>query len=137
MSYNESGSQVHLEMIHPQSGVGFLPGAMKGNEVITCQPGDVIFREGEESDFLYYIAEGLYDIVIGGKIVDTVSPKDILMGEMSFLLEARRTSDVVAQTQGKLLKISKQDFIDIVKNQPYYGVFLARLMAQRLYRIRH
>ena len=124
-------------MSHPKGTVAFFPSAIKDNDLIECKPGDVIFKEGDESDFLYYVAEGVFDIIINGQRIDSITPEDILLGEMSFLLEAQRTSDVIAKTEGRLLKISKQDFIDIVKNQPYYGVFLARLMAQRLYRIRH
>ena len=34
-----------------------------------------------------------------------------------------------------LIKISKQDFVNLIKENPHYGIFLARLLAQRLARL--
>ena len=34
-----------------------------------------------------------------------------------------------------LIRISKQDFVNLIKENPHYGIFLARLLAQRLARL--
>ncbi len=57
------------------------------------------------------------------------------MGEMSFLLSNRRSATVVAKGPCNLIKISKQDFVNLIKGSPHYGIFLARLLAQRLARL--
>ena len=72
---------------------------------------------------------------INGKHVDYLTPDDILIGEMSFLLEEQRSATVLATTPGKLIKVSKEDFITIIQNQPYYGLFLSKLIAKRLHRL--
>jgi hypothetical protein len=34
--------------------------------------------------------------------------------------------------KGVLIRISKESFINVIKERPHYGIFLARLLAQRL-----
>jgi CRP-like cAMP-binding protein len=59
----------------------------------------------------------------------------MFIGEMSFLLSNQRTATVVAKDGGTCIKVSKQDFVDLIKRNPHYGIFLARLLAQRLTRL--
>lgn len=136
VDYNEAGNEVTLEFRHTTGGAA-IPGALRDNEMLECAPGDVIFNQGEASDYLYYVAAGEFQVVANGHQVATLTPADMLMGEMSLLLEETRSATVIARTPGRLIRISKQDFIDIVKREPYYGLFLARLMARRLYRLSH
>lgn len=130
--YNDAGNEVTVEFAHAAGQSAQIPGAFRGNEIVECQPGDVIFRQGEESDFLYYVAEGEFHVKVNNHHVANITPSDVLMGEMSFLLEEQRSATVIAGTAGKMIKISKQDFIAILKDQPYYGLFLAKLIAKRL-----
>jgi CRP-like cAMP-binding protein len=53
---------------------------------------------------------------------------------MSFLLEETRSATVIANTPGKLVKISKESLVNTIKRHPHYGMFLAKLLAQRLVR---
>jgi len=64
-----------------------------------------------------------------------LTPDDIFMGEMSFLLSNRRSATVVSKGKSVLIRISKQDFVNLIKENPHYGIFLARLLAQRLARL--
>lgn len=137
VTYNDRGNEVTISINHRQNTTNTVPAVFQDQEVELFQPGDWVFREGEESDFLYYIAEGEYRVEVEGKQVATITPADILMGEMSFLLQEHRSADVVANTQGKLIKISSAALINSIKDQPYYGLFLAKLLAQRLYDLAH
>ncbi|MBI4082760.1 MAG: cyclic nucleotide-binding domain-containing protein [Candidatus Lambdaproteobacteria bacterium] len=134
IAYNDRGNEVTLRIKHRVNASGFVPAAFSGSDFLQCSPGDVVFRQGEESNFLYYVAEGEYRVEINGVPVAKVTPADILVGEMSFLLQDRRSATVIANTPGRLIKISKQTFINSLKNQPYYGLFLAKLLARRLNR---
>jgi CRP-like cAMP-binding protein len=53
---------------------------------------------------------------------------------MSFLLDNRRSATVRAEEDGKLIRISKKSFIKVIKRYPHYGIFLSRLIAQKLAR---
>ena len=133
VKYNDRGNEVTVSIHHRQNTTNTVPAVFRGREVESFQPGDMVFREGENSDFLYYIAEGEYRVEVEGKQVATITPADILMGEMSFLLQEPRSADVFANTPGKLIKITSAALINSIKDQPYYGLFLAKLLAQRLY----
>ncbi|MEE8395666.1 MAG: cyclic nucleotide-binding domain-containing protein [bacterium] len=132
IGYNEKGNTVTLSLIHRQNTTNTVPLVFQDHETLVVAPGDPVFQQGEESDFLYYIAEGEYGVEINGVVVATVTPADILVGEISFLLQDNRSATVVAKSHGKLIKISKEAFVNSIKAQPYYGLFLAKLLAQRL-----
>jgi CheY-like chemotaxis protein len=134
IAYNDAGNEVTLEFQHRSGGTN-IPGVLRDNEVVECSPGQSIIKQGDVSDFLYYVAEGEYRVIVDGNHVANLTPADVLMGEMSLLLEETRSATVIASTPGRLVKISKQDFINIIKHQPYYGLFLSKLMAKRLHRL--
>ena len=89
----------------------------------------------EASDYLYYIVSGRFLVFSGNKYVSYLTPDDMFIGEMSFLLSNQRSASVVAKGEGRAVKISKQDFVNLIKQNPHYGIFLARLLAQRLTRL--
>jgi CheY-like chemotaxis protein len=134
LTYNEKGNEVCFEIEHQSDGLGTKPGLFDNIMPTAVKPGDIVFHEGEAGDFLYYIAKGRYDVICGGTVVSSLSADDILMGEMAFLLNNRRTATVRAATDGTLVRMSKKDFVEAIKAKPHYGLFLARLLAQRLAR---
>jgi len=85
--------------------------------------------------FLYYIVKGQYEVIHNGTAVSVLSPDDVFMGEMSFLLNNRRSATVRAAATGKLIEISKKAFVEAIKRKPHYAVFLSRLLAQRIQRL--
>ena len=70
-----------------------------------------------------------------GAVVSDLTPDDMFLGEMSFLLNNHRSATVKAAGSARLLRIPKQSFVNVIKKQPHYGIFLARLLAQRLDRL--
>lgn len=66
--------------------------------------------------------------------VGALGPEDIFVGEMSFLLNNRRSATVRAETEGKLVKISRRAFVTVIKEYPHYGIFLSKLLARKLVR---
>jgi len=134
LRYNEKGNEVLFEVEHARDCVNAMPAAFENIAPVDVRPGDVIFRDGENGDFLYYIAKGTFDVIVHDTTVATLSADDIFMGEMSFLLNNRRSATVRATTDGTLLRISKRDFVEAIKRKPHYAWFLSRLLAQRLLR---
>jgi hypothetical protein len=134
LSYNEVGNEVRFEIEHRADEASLTPELLAHIEPVDFEPGATVFAEGEPGTFLYYIAKGRYEVVVGERVVSTLSPDDIFMGEMAFLLNNRRSAGVRAQTPGRLIKISKKDFVEAVQNKPHYALLLARLLAQRIER---
>lgn len=135
LTYNERGNEVRLAFEHRHPMRNAVPEALRDSEEVRVQPGEVVMQQGEQSTYLYYVAEGEFRVEVNGVHIATVSPDDVLLGEMSFLLEERRSASVIARTPGRLIRISQEAFINIVKDQPYYALFLAKLLAQRLNRL--
>lgn len=135
LSYNEKGNEVSFEVEHQQNESNSIPAIFDQSQEMTFLDGQYICSEGEESDYLYYIVSGTLYVYSKGKLVSALTPDDMFMGEMSFLLSNRRSATVVSKGKSVLIRISKQDFVNLIKDSPHYGIFLARLLAQRLARL--
>ncbi|TVR69148.1 MAG: hypothetical protein EA427_08965 [Spirochaetaceae bacterium] len=134
LKYNEKGNTVSLEVQHEKQ-ANAAPGLFSQQQPEDFSPGEVIFHEGDVSNDLYYIISGSLDVVKEGQRIATLTPDDIFLGEMSFLLGNRRSAAVVSRTQSRLIRVTKNAFVSGIQRQPHYGIFLARLLAQRLSRI--
>lgn len=135
LHYNESGNEVSFEISHQQNASNTRPAIFDQAMEMVFEDGQYVCAEGEESDYLYYIVSGSLYVYAKGKLVSSLSPDDMFMGEMSFLLSNRRSATVVSKGHSVLIRISKQDFVNLIKESPHYGIFLARLLAQRLARL--
>lgn len=133
--YNESGNAVKFEIDHQTDIEKETPETFHHLGTRVLNPGDIVFLQGEPGTFLYYIVKGEYDIFFNEKRVSTMTVDDIFMGEMSFLLNNRRSATVKARCEGKLIEISKNDFVEVVKRKPHYALFISRLLAKRIERL--
>ncbi len=134
LTYNDAGNEVRIEIGHQLNESNILPQAFS-EKVTNFKDGETVFTEGEESNFLYYIVSGELQIVAGKKVLATLNPSDLFLGEMSFLLNDKRSATVRSVGESRLLKISKESFVNVIKQKPHYGIFLARILAQRIDRL--
>ncbi|MFP4408167.1 MAG: cyclic nucleotide-binding domain-containing protein [Spirochaetaceae bacterium] len=132
LRYNNAGNQVSFELPHTLEAANTRPTLFEAQPEKRFQDGEVVFREGEASNYLYYIAAGRLGIYSGDQQLSTLTPNDLFLGEMSFLLGDRRSATVVSSGESVLIPISKHHFVSVIKERPHYGIFLARLLAQRL-----
>jgi anti-sigma regulatory factor (Ser/Thr protein kinase) len=133
VKYNRKGNKVALYLTNKNVEHDIPPGLLTGEPFIV-KNGDVIIREGDESDCLFYITSGRYGVYVNDKRIDTITPNEIFMGEMAFILNQNRTATIIAEGPGKLVRINHKVFIDIIREYPHYIIFLSRLIAQRLLR---
>lgn len=132
LAYNEKGNQVRFEIPLDSQEQPLTPKLFQGQPARRVNAGEEVMREGDESDNVYYIASGRYDVIANGHPVYRLTPDDIFIGEMAFLLGGRRSATVVAATDGLLVPIGKRELLLKIRENPHYGLFLARLMAERL-----
>ena len=135
LQYNDAGNEVSFELSHPRREVNAVPGIFQDQEETAFDDRDVVFTEGEESNYLYYIVSGTLDVYSGGEHITSLGPEDMFLGEMSFLLNDKRSATVISRGTSTLIRISKNSFVNAIKDNPHYGIFLARLLAQRLSRL--
>ncbi len=131
LTYNDKGNEATIVMKTDRDEKTVPQGFLSQKELI-LKSGDVVFNEGEKSNHLYYIVNGSYEISVKGVVLAELNPSDVFLGEMSFLLNNKRVATVKAKTEGKLVEITKNSFINILKKYPHYGVFLSKLLAKRL-----
>jgi anti-sigma regulatory factor (Ser/Thr protein kinase) len=134
LRYNDAGNQVTMIVRHDANVEQDVPVGFTRGKVLTVKKGDIVLREDEPSDYLYYIISGTYSVYHNLKKVGSLSPQDIFMGEMSFLLNQRRSASVRADGPGKLILLTRRNFVDVIRLYPHYGIFLSKLLAKRLVR---
>jgi len=132
--YNSKGNKAALVVKHDASVEHYVPAGFIKEQVIQINKGDVVLREGERSDCLYYISAGTFEVLHNDKCVGTLCAQDIFLGEMSFLLDQRRSATIRATSAGKLILLTQKNFINIIREYPHYGIFLSKLLAKRLVR---
>ena len=87
---------------------------------LSAKAGDVIIKQGEEGDFYYLIESGQAVVTrtftVGGepKVIAHLKDGDIF-GEEAPVSDSRRNATVTMETDGILLKLEKQDFIELLK----------------------
>lgn len=135
LTYNQKGNALQFDFPHQEAVTNATPALFHDLETVQFKAGDCVFKQGEPSNFLYYIAQGTFEVLVNDSRVSLLTPDDIFLGEMSFLLNNRRSATVRAIADGCLIRISKKEFVEGIKEKPHYSLFLARLLAQRLERL--
>jgi CRP-like cAMP-binding protein len=104
-------------------------------ERLAYDVGQVMFNAGDPGDAAYIIIEGTVEISVptpsGPIIVNTLSKNEIL-GEIAIFGEVPRTATAKAQTRLETLKISKELFIKVIRENPDAAIELIKILASRL-----
>jgi len=105
--------------------------------------GEVVFREGDLADAIYFVLSGLVSVrlPLAGQGRDrrlaTLGP-GVAVGEMAFLDEGRRSADVVAEEDSVLARLSIDNLRAIGESSPRvistFSANLARNLSGRLRR---
>jgi len=91
--------------------------------------GNMVFRRGDISAKLYYIAAGKIEIEEYGAVLEPGS----LLGEISLFSEDRaRTASARCVTDCRLRSLSEEQVKLLYFQNPQFGYFVIRLVAQRL-----
>lgn len=137
IAYNDKGNQVTLRIRNQLDESNYIPGVMKTYETVTFKDKDVVCRENEKTNDLYFIVSGKYAVYSGRKLVSVLTPNDMFIGEMSFLLNDRRSATILASGNCRLIRIPKIEFLNMIRLNPHYGIFLSKMLAQRLFEQTH
>jgi CRP-like cAMP-binding protein len=98
---------------------------------VPFKAGETIFREGEMGEEMYVVLEGAVDVVVHGKVVETVGT-DNFLGEMALIDAHPRSATAVARTDCRLAPINQNRFKFLVQQTPHFALHLMRGMADRL-----
>jgi CRP/FNR family transcriptional regulator len=100
--------------------------------------GATIFSEGDPSDALFIVAEGLVELVAvskkGTEIILYILKPDQIFGELLFS-EERRAFNAVASTDVLVTIIPRKSFEEILSSFPTVARNFIRLLSRRLVRV--
>jgi CRP-like cAMP-binding protein len=95
----------------------------------TVAAGEVLLTDGQPVDALYVLVEGTFRVEKAGVTVATLSQPGIGLGEMSLLLNAPASADVVAVTPGEVAVLAD---VRAQLDEGGLTLELARMLAGRL-----
>ena len=96
--------------------------------------GTTVFQAGDTGDVMFAVVEGAVEIVLRGKVVDTMEAGDVF-GEMALVEELPRAAAAVVKADAKLVRIDKRRFMFLVQQNPFFALQLMTIMADRLRRM--
>lgn len=101
--------------------------------------GDILMREGEESDKIYIIQKGFVNVTkkdpMGNDVlIGTAGPGSII-GEMGVFMGIERTATVRAVSDLKVLSFRKEDFLEAVSGIPEISSYILGVLTKRIYNL--
>jgi CRP-like cAMP-binding protein len=106
-------------------------------EVEDIEPGQVIFREGEEGDCAYFIYGGEFAVTReengAEKVIARLSTGQYF-GEMALIGNESRNATVRAVTPGRVAILGKQNFMTMLKLMPHTQEDIMKTVNERAMR---
>mgnify|MGYP000064132980 FL=1 len=102
---------------------------------LTCREGQNLFRQGDAGDAAYVVLSGTADVLVDSgdsEIKVAEVEQNSIVGEIAILCDVSRTATVRATTRLEVLKISKDNFLDLMNDFPDMAVEIMRVLADRL-----
>ena len=98
--------------------------------------GEILFREGEESNFLYLIKAGSIRVYtlddLGAKVELGILATNQMVGELAFIDHSPRSAWAEAVGKVELLEIPTESLQDMLQRQPPWVRALLESLATRL-----
>ncbi len=91
--------------------------ALGKSNIIQCAAGDRVLKKGGVARNMFVVLNGTLEARDEGALLRVFSPGDIF-GEMAFLLEQPRSSDVFAVTDARILSLSESTLRKTIANDP-------------------
>ena len=104
-------------------------------ERLTYDAGQVMFNAGDSADAAYVVIDGTVEISVptpSGPIIINTMTKNEILGEIAIVGDVPRTATAKAVSKVETLKISKELFVKIIRENPDAAVELIRILAARL-----
>jgi len=97
----------------------------------TYAPGDIIFEEGQEGDFMYVVIKGEVEITLKGKVVNRIGEGEIF-GEMALIDNSPRSADARVSRESKVVPVDQFNFTHYIQHSPFFAIYVMSVMAERL-----
>lgn len=98
---------------------------------VTFKANEVIFNEGDLGSVMYIVVSGEVELRAGTKYLSTVKENEIF-GEMVLLDSRERSATAVAIVDTTLAQVTKERFLDCLKEDPSFALKVMGTLAGRL-----
>ena len=95
------------------------------------EQGEEIFAEGEAGDALYLVLDGKVRVHRGDRQIAELGERECF-GEMAILDASPRSATVTSVRDTNLLKISREDFQEIMSEKPEIALGIIKVLSHRL-----
>ena len=95
------------------------------------EQGEEIFAEGEAGDALYLVLDGKVRVHRGDRQIAELGERECF-GEMAILDASPRSATVTAVKDTNLIKISREDFQEIMAEKPEIALGIIKVLSHRL-----
>jgi NADH dehydrogenase len=81
------------------------------------EAGEEVFRQGDVGDRIYFVIDGEGDVVIDGRVTDSIGPGSVF-GEIALMKDRPRTATIRARTPMSLASVQRDAFHTLVAHFP-------------------
>ena len=103
---------------------------------ITFEKNSYVFHAQDEFDGIYTVLEGSISLgyvdVNGNEALSAIAEPIMWFGEISLIDHEPRSHDAIAFKKSTVLHIPAKPLNDLLKDNPYYWYYFARLTSQKL-----
>ena len=97
----------------------------------TLAPDEVLFTQGSFGDALFIVIDGILLVKNGDKLVARLDQGEAV-GEMAVLDWQPRSATVIAEVPTTLLRVERNDLIDLLQEEPALLRSLLTLLSRRI-----
>ncbi len=96
---------------------------------------EIIFEEGQSGDYLYGVLEGAVDLVIEGKVLETIEVGSVFGAGALIHPDGVRVYSAIAKTDCKLAYMDESRMLFAIQETPMFALEVMRNYSERLRRL--
>jgi len=122
------GTHVLFRDVSPEA----LDALQSASVVKRVAGGEALVLQGDDADALYFVEAGRFRVVVNKtRIVAHIETGEAI-GELAFFAGGKRTADVIATRDSRVLEVSRRAFDDIASQHPELYAAMLKLVSERL-----
>ena len=103
---------------------------------LTFKRGELLVKQGDPGDAAYIVISGRGEIWLTTEEAQTIKLRDVdpkeVIGEIALLVDAPRSATIRAVEEMTVLKLDKNEFLGLVRQDQAVAVQLIRVLAHRV-----
>ena len=109
----------------------------KGLKIKSYSKDSVIYEPGMQPRYVYFIKSGEVRMVTvsdeGKEFIQGVFKTGQYFGEPALLIDRPYLAFTIANKDSQLIAVNKEDFFELIKNEPDFSMELIRTLSNRLF----